>query len=154
MLTFVIIFLILLGLFLIFLEFFVIPGMTFAGIGGLIFAVAGIYMVYNNYGSTTGHIILLSTIFFALILFIISFKSGTWDKIMLKSSVTGQVETVIENSVKPGDTGITITRLNPIGKVKVNDQTVEAKCPGQFVDPNTEVVVKEVFKTYIIVKQK
>ena len=62
----------LLGLFLIFLEFFVIPGITVAGIGGLIFSIAGIYMAYNNYGSATGHIILLSTIIFALILFIIS----------------------------------------------------------------------------------
>ncbi len=154
MLTFVIIFLILLGLFLIFLEFFVIPGITVAGIGGLIFSIAGIYMAYNNYGSATGHIILLSTIIFALILFIISFKSGTWDKLMLKSTVTGQVETVNENTIQPGDTGTTITRLNPVGKVRVKDQIIEAKCPGQFVDPNTEVIVKEVYKTYIIVKQK
>ena len=154
MLTFVIIFLILLGLFLLFLEFFVIPGMTVAGIGGLIFSVAGISMVYSNYGTATGNIVLISTVIFAIILFIISFKSGTWDRLMLKSSITGQVETVEENSIEPGDTGITITRLNPIGKVKVKDQIIEAKCPGQFVDPNTEVIVKEVFKTYIIVKQK
>ena len=153
MLTFVIIFLILLGLFLLFLEFFVIPGMTVAGIGGLIFSVTGISMVYSNYGTATGHIVLISTIIFAIILFIISFKSGTWDKLMLKSAVTGQVETVDENSIEPGDIGITITRLNPIGKVKVKDQIIEAKCPGQFVDPNTEVIVKEVFKTHIIVKQ-
>ena len=154
MLTFVIIFLILLGLFLLFLEFFVIPGMTVAGIGGLIFSVAGISMVYSNYGIATGNIVLISTVIFAIILFIISFKSGTWDRLMLKSAVTGQVETVEENSIQPGDTGITITRMNPVGKVKVKDQIIEAKCPGQFVDPNTEVIVKEVFKTYIIVKQK
>ena len=154
MLTFVIIFLILLGLLLLFLEFFVIPGMTVAGIGGLIFCVAGISMAYSNYGADTGHIVLLSTIIFAVILFIISFKSGMWDRMMLKSAVKGKVETVEENSIGPGDTGITITRMNPIGKVKVNDQIIEAKCPGQFVDPNTEVIVKEVFKTYIIVKQK
>ncbi len=154
MLTIVIIFLILLGLFLIFLEFFVIPGITVAGIGGLIFSVAGIAMAYNNFGSATGNIVLLSTIVFAFILFIISFKSGTWDKLMLKSTVTGRVESVNENSIHPGDTAITITRLNPIGKVKIRDQIVEAKCPGQFVDPDTEVIVKEVYKTYIIVKQK
>jgi len=154
MLTFVIIFLIILGLFLIFLEFFVIPGITVAGIGGLIFSVAGISMAYNNFGTATGNIVLLSTIIFALILFIISFKSGTWDKLMLKSAVTGQVETVIENTIQPGDTGTTITRLNPVGKVRVKDHIIEAKCPGQFVDPNTDVIVKEVYKTYIIVKQK
>ncbi len=154
MLTFLIIFLILLGLFLLFLEFFVTPGMTVAGIGGLIFIVAGISMVYENYGSTTGHIVLLSTIIFAITLFIISFKSGIWDRLMLKSTISGQVETIEVDSIHPGDTGITVTRLNPIGKVKVHDEIVEAKCPGQFIDPNTEVIIKEVHKTQIIVKLK
>ena len=84
----------------------------------------------------------------------ISFKSGTWDKLMLKSTISGQVETIKVNSIHPGDTGITITRLNPIGKVKVHDEIVEAKCPGQFVDPKTEVIIKEVHKTQIIVKLK
>ncbi len=154
MLTFLIIFFILLGLFLLFLEFFVTPGMTVAGIGGLIFIFAGISMVYKNYGTSTGHIVLLSTIIFGIILFVISFKSGTWDKLMLKSTISGQVETIKVNSIHPGDTGITITRLNPIGKVKVHDEIVEAKCPGQFVDPNTEVIIKEVHKTQIIVKLK
>ncbi len=154
MLTFLVIFLILLGLFLLFLEFFITPGMTVAGIGGVIFIVAGLSMVYKNYGAATGHIVLLSTIIFAIILFIISFKSGTWDRLMLKTTIKGQVETVETNSMHPGDSGITITRLNPIGKVKVNDEIVEAKCPGQFVDPNTEVVIKEVNKTQIIVKLK
>ncbi len=154
MLTFLIIFLILLGLFLLFLEFFITPGMTVAGIGGLIFIVVGISMVYKNYGDSTGHIILLSTIIFGIILFVISFKSGTWDKLMLKSTISGQVETIEANSIHPGDAGITITRLNPIGKVKVHDEIVEAKCPGQFVDPNTEVIIKEVHKTQIIVKLK
>jgi membrane-bound ClpP family serine protease len=128
--------------------------MTVAGIGGLIFIVAGISMVYNNYGTSTGHIVLFSTIIFGIILFVISFKSGTWDKLMLKSTISGQVETIAANSIHPGDTGITITRLNPIGKVKVHDEIVEAKCPGQFVDPNTEVIIKEVNKTQIIVKLK
>ena len=154
MLTFLIIFLILLGLFLLFLEFFVTPGMTVAGIGGLIFITAGISIVYKNYGSSTGHIVLLSTIIFGIILFVISFKSGTWDRLALKSTISGQVGTISDETIHPGDTGITVTRLNPIGKVKVNDEIVEAKCPGQFVDPNTEVIIKEVNKTQIIVKLK
>ncbi|NPA36878.1 MAG: hypothetical protein GXO47_08530 [Chlorobi bacterium] len=152
--TLVIVFLILLGIFLLFLEFFVIPGITVAGIGGLIFTFAGITMAYRNFGAETGNLILLGTVVLAVALIVISFKSGTWEKLMLNSTVSGQVETVDESSIKPGDTGITITRLNPIGKVKVGNEIIEAKCPGQFVDPNTEVTVKQVYKTYIIVKQK
>jgi membrane-bound ClpP family serine protease len=116
--------------------------------------VAGIIMAYRNYGTEAGHFILLGTIVLAILMFVVSFKSGTWNRLMLKSTIKGQVETVNETTINPGDTGVTITRLNPIGKVKVNDQIIEGKCPGQFVDPGTEIIVKEVHKTYIIVKQK
>jgi membrane-bound ClpP family serine protease len=154
MLTFIIVFIILLGLSLLILEFFVFPGMTVAGIGGLIFTAAGLFLVYRHFGNVAGHMALVGTILLALILLIVSFRSGTWNKLMLKSSVSGQVETVEELAIKAGDSGITTTRLNPIGKARVNNEIVEAKCPGQFVDENTEIIVKEVFKTYIIVKPK
>jgi membrane-bound ClpP family serine protease len=71
---------------------------------------------------------------------------------MLQSTISSHVDTVEEESIKPGDRGKTITRLNPVGKARVNNQEVEARCQGQFVDPKTEIEVTEVHKTYIIVK--
>ncbi|TAJ15474.1 hypothetical protein DMA11_00870 [Marinilabiliaceae bacterium JC017] len=152
--AFVIILLIVLGLFLLVMEFFVIPGMTLAGIGGLLFTAAGVFLAYKIYGTTVGHITLIGTLLAGLFVLVLSFRSGTWNKLMLKSTIESQVETVEEVSVQPGDLGITITRLNPIGKVRVNNMVMEAKCPGMFVDERTEVEVKEVFKTFIIVKPK
>ena len=41
-----------------------------------------------------------------------------------------------------GDTGITLSRLNPTGKVLVNDLTVEGKSlNGEFIDEEEEVEV-------------
>ncbi|PWD98600.1 NfeD family protein [Marinilabilia rubra] len=147
----IIILLIVTGLLLLILEFFVVPGITIAGIGGLGMITGGIFMAYGI-DSSTGHITLASTLIATLIILFYAFRSKTWKKLMLNSTVTSHVDTVEENTINPGDHGKTITRLNPIGKARVNNQDVEAHCPGQFIDPKTEIEVTEVYKTYIIVK--
>jgi len=152
--TLVIVLIILLGMFLLILEFFVFPGVTVAGIGGLIFTAGGIFLAYDKFGSTGGHVALVSTMFVGVLLLVLSFRAGTWKRLMLDSSIKGQVETVEANMVKEGDEGVAVTRLNPIGKVQINNLLMEGKCPGHFVDENTEVIVQKVFKTYVIVKPK
>jgi len=148
----IIIILILTGIFLLILEFFVFPGVTVSLIGGIIAIGVAIYLGYSNFDSPTGHIILISTVISFIIILILALRSKTWKRFSLNTSITGQVETVEEELIKPGDRGITITRLNPIGKVRVNNQEVEAQCPGKYVDPKTEIEVVKVFKTNIIVK--
>jgi len=139
------------GLLLLILEFFVVPGITIAGIGGLAMIAGGVFMAYGI-DVSTGHITLASTIFATLIILVYALRAKTWDKLMLNSSVSSHVDTVEENSIKIGDHGKTISRVNPMGKVRINNQEVEARCPSQFLDPKTEIEVTEVFKTYIIVK--
>ncbi|WP_026473430.1 NfeD family protein [Alkaliflexus imshenetskii] len=148
----IIILLILTGLLLLVLEFFVFPGITISGIGGVLMITAGIYMSYSLYGSATGHIMLAITLVAALLTLLMALRSKTWNKLMLKTELTGNIETVDESTMQPGDKGITVTRLNPIGKARINNQDVEARCPGQFVDPQQNVEVVKVFKTYVIVK--
>jgi membrane-bound ClpP family serine protease len=47
--------LIVLGLFLLVVEFFMIPGITIAGIGGFLIIIYSVYSAYTNYGTTAGH---------------------------------------------------------------------------------------------------
>ncbi|WP_462317602.1 NfeD family protein [Marinilabilia sp.] len=147
----IIILLIVTGLLLLILEFFVVPGITIAGIGGLGMIAGGIFMAYGI-DTSTGHLTLATTLFATLIILYYALRSKTWKKLMLNSSVTSHVDTVEENTIKAGDHGKTITRLNPIGKARINNQDVEAHCPGRFLDPKTEIEVTEVYKTYVIVK--
>jgi membrane-bound ClpP family serine protease len=149
----IIIILILTGIFLLILEFFVFPGITISGIGGVISTGIAIYLGYSNYGGLTGTLILISTVVLFAVLIIIALRAKTWKRFSLETTITGQVETVEEEFIKPGDKGITITRLNPVGKARVNDKEVEAQCPGKYVEPKTEIEVVKVFKNYIIVKQ-
>jgi len=150
----VIILIILLGLFLLILEFFVFPGVTVAGIGGFLFAAGGIYLVYAKYGISYGNIALVTTLIVSIVILVMAFRSKTWNRLMLNSNIEGKVETVEEENIKVGDEGVTITRLNPIGKVSVNSQIIEGRCPGHFVDENTSIIVQKIYKTYVIVKPK
>lgn len=150
----VIILIILLGLFLLVLEFFVFPGVTVAGIGGFLFAAGGIYLVYDKYGTSSGNIALVGTLIAGIVILVMAFRSNTWNRLMLQSNIDGKVETVKQDVIKEGDEGVTVTRLNPIGKVSVNSELVEGRCPGHFVDENTSVIVQKVYKTYVIVKPK
>lgn len=148
----IIILLILTGILLLILEVFVFPGITIAGIGGFILAASGVYMAYAQFGQTTGNIVLVSTIVTATVVIILALRSKTWDKLMLKTQLTESVEPINEEQIQPGDQGITITRLNPMGKVRINDIDMEARCPDSFVDPQVPIEVVKVFKTYVIVK--
>ncbi len=148
----VIILLIIAGLILLILEFFVFPGITVAGIGGLVLVGTAVFIGYDTYGSPTGNIILALTLFAMLVVLGMALRANTWNKLMLKTTLSGKIETVSEETIKPGDKGITISRLNPIGKALINNFDVEAHCPGSFVDPGTKIEVVKVFKTYVIVK--
>ena len=148
----IVVLLIITGLLLLILEFFVVPGITIAGIGGFAMIAGGIYMAYGI-DATTGHITLGSTLLSTLIILYFVFRSKTWNKVMLNSSIDSKVDTFQENSIHVGDQGKTITRVNPIGKARINNLEVEAHCPGQFLDPKTEIEVTEVYKNYVIVKQ-
>ena len=148
----IIVLLITTGLLLLVLEFFVVPGITIAGIGGFALIAGGIFMAYGI-DASTGHITLGSTLFATLILLYYALRTKTWDKAMLNSTINSKVETFEENSINVGDLGKTITRVNPMGKARINEQEVEAHCPGQFLDPKTKIEVTEVYKNYVIVKQ-
>jgi membrane-bound ClpP family serine protease len=150
----VIVLMILAGLIMLVIEVFFLPGITIAGIGGFLLIAGAVFLTYKGHGALAGHMALGGTLFAGLVLFYFSFRAKTWDRMALQSSIDSNIETVVENSIHPGDDGIAVSRLNPIGKVRVKEQIVEAKCPGHFVDENSDVEVVKVFKTYIVVKPK
>ena len=61
-----IIFLIVLGIILFYVEFLIVPGVTIAGIAGAICIVVGIYFGYKEYGAPGGHYILVATVILSI----------------------------------------------------------------------------------------
>ena len=71
---------------------------------------------------------------------------------ILNSEISGKVENFVPGKLKVGDTGKTIGRLAPMGKIKVNDVIVEAQSTGGFIDPNTEIEIIKIRSNQIIVE--
>ncbi len=147
-----IILLILLGIVLLWVEFLVAPGITIAGIGGVLCIGTGIYLSYEIYGSSTGNYVLLGSVLFMFLSVYFSLKSRTWRRTMLESRLEGKVNIVDAETVKPGETGTTVTRLAPIGKVIVNGEYYDAKSTENIINANTEITVVKVLSDKLIVK--
>lgn len=149
-----IVLLIILGIFLLLVEFFILPGINVAGIGGAILIIGGIFMTYQLHGPVTGTYVLAGSLILTLIILYFALKSSTWKKLMLHTEIDGKVNTIEKNEIKPGDSGYALTRLAPIGRVQIKDIDAEGKSIAGFIDENTEVIVVKMTGSQIIVKPK
>ncbi|ULB35807.1 MULTISPECIES: hypothetical protein [Proteiniphilum] len=144
-----------LGVLFMLIEIFLLPGISIAGIAGAIFLIGGIVYAYIFLGTSAGNITIaaaslaLGGTFFWLI------KSKSLRKISLEANIEGKVDTGNLQKINAGDTGISLSRLNPIGKVMVNDVEVEGKSfNGELIDEETEIEVVKVNTYNVIVKRR
>ena len=149
-----IILLIIFGIFLFLVEFLIVPGITVAGIGGAILLGIGVYLAFEFHGARVGGYVLAGTLTGIIITLIISLRSGTWKKLMLNTNVEGNTYNQESETIKPGDTGVALTRLNPIGKAMINEIVVEAKSTGNYINEKAEIVVVKPEGSKFIVKPK
>ncbi len=149
----VIIILIILGILLFVIEFLLVPGITIAGIGGLVLTVFGIYKAFNDYGATVGIWVLFGTILLSVFVIAMSLRARTWDRLMLNTNMDSTVDKKLtDDQVKVGDRGTTLTRMAPMGKIVVNDLVREAKSIDGFVDEHSEIEIVSIEGTRISVK--
>ena len=149
-----IVLLVLAGVLLFLLEFLVVPGVTIAGIGGLLFFAGAVYLAFENLGTTQGIIVLIVVVVTIIVALIYGLRAKTWTRISLSTQIKSKVSDVDGLDVNPGDTGITITRLGPIGKVRIGQINCEGQSIGPYIDENTEVEVVQVKTNHVIVKPK
>ena len=149
----VVIILIVLGILLFVIEFLLVPGVTIAGIGGLVLTVFGVYKAFNDFGSSTGIWVLIGTLLISVFVIAMSLRARTWNRLMLKTNVEGTVDSAItEDQIKTGDKGTSMTRLAPMGKIEVNGIVREAKSTEGYIDEHTQIKVVSVEGTRISVK--
>ncbi len=149
----IIIILIVLGILLFVIEFLLVPGVTIAGIGGLILTVFGVSKAFQDFGSNVGVWVLIGTIILSVFVIAMSLRARTWNRLMLKTNLKGTVDTdLTEDQVKPGDKGTTLTRLAPMGKILINDLVREAKSTEGYIDEHTDIEIVSIEGTRISVK--
>lgn len=150
----VVVVLLLVGVALMLIEIFLIPGLSIAGIGGIIFLGGAIFYAYSFMGPTAGHLVMLSAVLLMGISIWIFIRSKALEKMSLKTEIDSKNDPLAGVDVNEGDEGIAVSRLAPMGKVKINGHVMEAKSADDFLDEDTKVVVVKVLKTNVIVSKK
>ncbi len=148
----IILFLIFLGIVLLLIEFTILPGSAVAGIGGLLVFAYSIYLAFSTYGSLAGFLTLVFVMIVSPILVVKFFKGKSGKKMILKTVLHGMANEIDHEKVKIGDIGVTIGRLAPMGKIKVNNEVVEVRSTGTFVNPGEKVRIIQIEKSLITVE--
>lgn len=149
----IVITLLVVGVILLLIELFLIPGLSVSGIAGLLFLAGGVYYAYVEVSTTAGHLSLFGTIVLMILAVWIFIKSRALEKMSLTAEINSKIDPLSGMDIKVGDIGVTSSRLAPIGKIKIKTWTLEAKSLDDFIDQGTEVVVVEVNKTNVIVER-
>jgi membrane-bound ClpP family serine protease len=146
--------LLLAGVLLFLIEIFLIPGISIAGIAGGLATIASIIYAYMQIGLLAGHITLVSSVLLIGIALFIMFRTNTIDYFSLHSEIDSTVDSVEDLNIAPGDKGVTISRLAPMGKVEVNGNILEAKSEDGFIEEEQSIEVVKILSNNIIVKLK
>ena len=148
----IIIALLMIGLALIVAELVFIPGTTVVGILGFIFSAAGIIISYKHFGSDVGFYILIGMSAITLVTLFYSFRSGSWSRFSLKSSIKSKVNEGMVDTLHVGDEGKTISTLRPIGKAEFHNKQFEVKTGGDYVDSGTPIRIVLIHSNQILVE--
>jgi len=148
----IIIFLIILGIVLLLIEVTILPGITVAGVGSFLVLVYSVYLAFTSYGSLVGFLTLAFVLIVSPLLVYYFFKGKAGKSMVLNTVITGVANEINPEKVKVGDIGVTIGRLAPMGKIKVNDEVVEVRSTGAFVNPGEKVKIISIEKSLVTVE--
>jgi membrane-bound ClpP family serine protease len=144
-------FVLLLGIVLIFLEIFVIPGTTIFGIMGTIASIAAIYFAYKLLGINYGNL----TVVVGFIVFLIFLYAGKKlvkdNQMSLKTELKGKVNEFVAN-VQVGDIGKTFSDVKPNGKAFFGEDKLEVFSNGSYIDRDIDVKIIKIEQNKIFIK--
>jgi membrane-bound ClpP family serine protease len=147
-----IIFLIVAGLLLIIAELIFVPGTTFVGVIGLLLTIVGIFIVFNDYGDTAGYWTTAGTAAVTVIGIIYSFKSKSWDRFSLKTSIQSKVNDEDIFTFQVGEKGKTVSDLKPIGKAEIFGKIYEVRSKGEWIGAGEEIKITKIDSKRIFVE--
>lgn len=149
------------GLVLIGLEIFVIPGFGIAGVSGIILVVVGLALslvgnvafdfksVESGALGTAFATVMISMLGSFVLVLYLSSKIGTkglFRKVALTKTMDnseGYIGVSMEEVKLIGESGIAFTDLRPSGKVKIHNQVYDALSEEGFIEKGTPIKVKK-----------
>jgi membrane-bound ClpP family serine protease len=143
--------LLLLGVVIILIEFFLIPGTTIVGFVGFAIKLVAVYFGFSNLGMFYGSVLLCGS---SLVLggaMYWAIKKQTWKLFALNKSVEGKLKKRTLN-VSIGDEGIAISSIRPSGEALFKEEVLEVHSQGGFIEVNSKINIILVEDNKIYVK--
>lgn len=150
---FYIILLILLGVLFLVAELVFLSGSFIGGALSLACYGGAIYLAFAGHGTVTGIVVVVIVALVSLVATIVSLRAKTWQRLSLKQEIESASMEQPEARLKVGDRGVTVSRLSPMGKVKIDGCIYEAKSIDAYIDPKCEVEVTGFENFSVIVKK-
>ncbi|MBK8345212.1 MAG: nodulation protein NfeD [Bacteroidetes bacterium] len=161
------------GLILIALEIFVVPGFGVTGVSGIILIFSGLVLsMIKNVGfnfEMSGDGTITESILVVLSAFVISLgvmfaffgrfaNSALFKKISLQTVENhsdGYNSTLFQQpATMIGKVGVAMSDLRPSGKIKIDDEWYDGQSEGDYILKGQEIIVVQVMNAYLIVRLK
>ena len=133
------------------LELFFLPGFSVAGIFSVIFYGIAYYFAFAFIGITAGVIALSAAVVLSILAIWYFMHSRALDKMSLHTNIEATAPTEVDTRVSVGDEGVSLSRLNPMGRVLLGESVVEARSL-EFIDEGVKVRVIKVERTTVEVE--
>jgi membrane-bound serine protease (ClpP class) len=159
------------GLVLLILEIFVIPGFGIAGISGIALIVGSLVLSMQGFVLPDFEwqkelfrrnilVVGLSTVSSIVIFGIVAYsipQIKLFNRLTLRTAQTAEegftVQTKEEESRFFGKQGMTVTKLRPVGKAEIDGELLYVETEGEFVESGQKVEVIEVSGNRIVVRK-
>ncbi len=138
---FYVILLILLGLLFLVAEVILLPGFSICGVLSLVCYGNAVYMAWRDYGTTAGIIVLTVAIVLSAVAIVVSLRSHTWRRLTLNEKINSSASSDPQALLSVGQTGTTLSRLSPMGKILIDGCVYEAKLRSGYADAKKPVRV-------------
>ena len=148
----IVISLIFLGLLLLVVEVIFVPGTTIVGVAGFVALVLGIGLAFRYFGSDVGWMATGGAAVAFGVVFYFSFKTNVWKRFSLKTSIKSRVNEGELEHLVPGEEGIAISALRPVGKAELTSKVFEVKTQGGYIDSGTRIRVVKIISNQIFVE--
>lgn len=148
--------LVFLGIGLVVVEVYVVPGFNVVGILGFLLIVFAIGLGFSQEGWTGGFLALGSTVGLGSLVAYMMWKTGAWERFVLATSLAPG-DSSSENQADQraqflGKTGVALTPLRPTGVIEIDGERVEAVTGGEFISAGSQVRVMAMDRRRIFVR--
>ncbi len=143
--------LILFGIGLMIIELIFIPGTTFVGLVGFSMYCYGVFQSFEAFGSTVGWIVLVSTGIVTIAFTYYSLKTNAWKRFALNNTNKGKVNEGLLDNIQIGQVGKSVSAIKPFGKAEFNNEQIEVRSEGNYIEENKPVRVIKIDNKRIFV---